>query len=605
MKPYIIAALAVWILSAAAAMIKHTARRRRRIFNPLTTLLAGTFMAEALLEFPLYFLSGYRGVNFSADPMWARVWKSALMSLYRAIKLDGDFDAAQKAADILAQEGERGLALLYSVLVPTVYMLAIVLAIGVVLSFFRNVGAYRRYLMSYFREVYVFTELNERSAALAQSIAENRRCTVVFANVAERYDEKSSLLRERAYGMGAICFKKDILSLKLGAHSSRKSMSFFAIGTDDADNIKRALGIIDEYHSRANTKLYVVSRDIDAGVILNSADKGSMAVICVREARSLIYRMLYDMECRAVSLGEPDIFAKAKPSADGVGKIGAVIVGMGKYGTEMIKALSWFCQMDGYELSIDAFDMDDSETSVFEARCPGLMSCGRSGEPEAAADRRMINIHSAKNVFSADFAEEIKELKNTTLVFVSLGADEINIKAALTLRLLFEKENSHPDIYAAVYNTDLKKAHERAQNSCGQMYDIKFIGDLQSLYSKEVIINRELEDEAKQIHLQWGEEGLFWRNEYNYSSSQASALHARARIACKLQGADKHPDELSDEEKELIGKIEHRRWSVYMRSEGYVYGERRNDLGQQHHDLVDYSSLDSGEQTKNKRMAVL
>ena len=102
-------------------------------------------------------------------------------------------------------------------------------------------------------------------------------------------------------------------------------------------------------------------------------------------------------------------------------------------------------------------------------------------------------------------------------------------------------------------------------------------------------------------------EDEFWTYEYNYRSSMASAIHMKARIACKISGADKKETELSQQERNTIEVLEHRRWNAYMRSEGYVFSgskdkSSRNDLGKMHHDLVDFSSLSEEEKRKDSKV---
>jgi len=120
-------------------------------------------------------------------------------------------------------------------------------------------------------------------------------------------------------------------------------------------------------------------------------------------------------------------------------------------------------------------------------------------------------------------------------------------------------------------------------------------------YTETVIRDSELEEEALQRHLKWGNEEEFWTYEYNYRSSMASAIHMRARILCGIPGADKREENLTEYERDTIEDLEHRRWNAYMRAEGYVFSgstdkKSRNDLAKMHHDLVNYAAL--SEETK-------
>ena len=56
---------------------------------------------------------------------------------------------------------------------------------------------------------------------------------------------------------------------------------------------------------------------------------------------------------------------------------------------------------------------------------------------------------------------------------------------------------------------------------------------------------------------------------------------------------------------EKLKEQEHKRWNVYMRSEGYIYGDKRFDLGKIHHDLKPYSKLPPAEQNKDIRAGLI
>lgn len=60
--------------------------------------------------------------------------------------------------------------------------------------------------------------------------------------------------------------------------------------------------------------------------------------------------MLYEQGCVLLD--------SAREASDGNKKIRAIVFGMGSHGTKMVKALTWFGQMDGYKLEINAFDRD-------------------------------------------------------------------------------------------------------------------------------------------------------------------------------------------------------------------------------------------------------
>ena len=124
-------------------------------------------------------------------------------------------------------------------------------------------------------------------------------------------------------------------------------------------------------------------------------------------------------------------------------------------------------------------------------------------------------------------------------------------------------------------------------------------GDIKTSYSKDVILRSEVEVKAKERHLLWDAEHLFWDYEYNYRSSLASAIHHKMKIELGIPYADVPPEKRPYEERELLRKLEHCRWSAYVRSEGYTFGEVRNDLAKKHPCLIPYEQLSDKDKEKD------
>jgi len=488
----------------------------------------------------------------------------------------------------------------YQVWSVVLLVLAPAFTFGFVLSLFKNMSANLQYFFAYFKEAYIFAALNEKSLVLARDIKDSHpKAAIVFTDVLEDGEDGPRELVGEAKKIGAICFKKNILSVDFSKHSAKKAIFFFAIADNETENLNQSLELIETYQDRENTHIYVFSTKIESEILLTSVEKGQVKVRRVNEVKSLVNRVLYER-------GEI-IFNSATQGADGLKHISAVVIGMGRHGTEMVKALSWFGQMNSYRLEINAFDKDPLAQERFTALAPELMSPAYNGVTVEGEAQYKITIHSNADVETISFANEIAKIRDASYVMVALGNDDVNINTAVRLRMYFERMGIHPVIQAIVYNTHQKQALRSLKNYRGQEYDIDFIGDMESSYTETVIIDSDLEEDALQRHLKWGKEEEFWTYEYNYRSSMASAIHMRARIKCGIPGAEKKGEDLTPEERYIIEVLEHRRWNAYMRSEGYVFSgstdkSSRNDLAKMHHDLVDFESLT--EEVKRKDSSV-
>lgn len=573
-----------------------------RLMQPFTVLIIGVFVSAFTLLLPIY-INMHIGQGFS-------VAKTILLTFHNALRLfvGESFDLIRSNVDIL----ELPIVPYYSFLASCLYTAAPLLTVGAILSFFRNLFAYLRYVCGAFRKAYVFSELNDRSITLAEDIAKNDgKAAVIFTDISSHCEEQSHELLERARAIRAIFFKKDILVVNFRIHSKSQKfpLTFFVIGMDETKNVELSLKLIEGYRQRENARLYIFSNHEACKMILASPEPRRLKVRRVDEYQSLIDRQLYE---NGAAFFRDAIYNEKTGEKD----ISAVIIGLGRYGTGMLKSLIWYCQMDGYRLTVDAFDADPLAEERFARQCPEIMDPTLNNHEDKDGEMRcLVRVHAGVSTDSLAFERELKKLKKATYVLVCLGSDEANIKYALELRKLFEQmcrqrirtARPTPRIQAIVQNGSLKKTVCNITTFREEPYNIEFIGDNDTCYTEKVILNPELEQSALQRHLKYGKAEDFWRYEYNYHSSIASAIHLKARMDIGAPGAGKPEEKLTEEEKRTIALLEHRRWNAYMRTQGYVYsGSRekssRNDLGKMHHDLVGFRYLSKEDISKDVRV---
>lgn len=569
----------------AAILAAMSGRSKGRTVSPIHVLFAGIFLSITVSFLPIY--------GELVGDTSLRLLKILVFSIHNTIQV---FTVNVSCTFILETLGRPGgIFPAYSVYMTAAFIAAPVLTFGFVISFFNDFTAGLRCLLGRSRTMYVFSGLDERSLALAEDLAGQGALTV-FADAMA--DDSQELLAD-ARAIGAVCFRRDIPRLRFGYRSRRAKLVFFLLDGDERKDLTQALELVRKYGDWDRAQLYVVSTGIEGELLLAEASKNPMRIRRIDPVRSLIDHTLYEDGHR--------LFENAAPQPDGEKRISAVVLGMGRYGAEMVKALSWYCQMDGYQLRIDAFDADPLAEERFRAQCPELLSERLNGVSVPGEAAYTIRIHAGVDVYTHAFSQRIRALPDITYVFVALGTDEADIRGAVHMRTLAARRGADPQIMAVVHSTERKQALADARNYRGQPYRLQFIGDVKSFWSERVIISSQLEAEALRGHLKWGEESEFWRYEYNYRSSVASAIHRKARRACGMPGADKETGELTPEERDALERLEHRRWNAYMRSEGYVFsGSRdkasRDDMAKTHHDLVPFQAL--SEQDKRKDSAV-
>lgn len=594
------------VLAVVAGVLLHRAELKssglqgsRRILTPFQVFLLCFFFAAVSIFFPIYYVD-----YFVAETGFLKVVESfllAVQNVLRLITLNGEFNNIR---DFLT-DGARVNAVLgaiYSIYAAIVFVAAPLLTAGFVLSFFRGASALLRYSLRPCRELYVFSELNERSLALAKNILSERTRgrVVVFADVFERGEEQSYELVFSARRMGAICVRKDVtdLGLKYARKCERK---IYLIGIDEDENIGQALKLINRHrgtkYDNNRMQFYVFSITAESEALLDSIDNGDMKVRRINENRNLAL----------TEMREHSIFANAIPT-DGKKQIRIAIVGMGGYGRELMKMICCLGQMPGYAVEVHLFDKEGDASERVRALAPEFASfSGVKIEGEAEYD---LVFHAPADVKSAQFAEELASIGGLTGVYVTLGEDELNIETAIRIRTALKRrapENEVP-IYAVVFSATKSGIMERGgiKNMEGKNYNITLIGSLPACYSIQNIEQAELEESALELHTYWAnteaekenDKQTFEHYEYYRRSAMMQAIYRKMRDGLGFVRADETTPS-GRANNDMLRLYEHRRWNTYMRGEGYVWGAVKDHMAKTHPLLVPFDALPEPEKRKD------
>jgi hypothetical protein len=519
----------------------------------------------------------------------------------RLFVLDGEFDALRDL--VISTGASEKLSFCYSVYGAFLYVLAPLLTAGFVLTFIKNVQAYFSYAFNTRKQICYFTELNTKSIILATDVFKTvgKKALIVFTNV--DFNSVDDDLLEQARIINAICFTgKEITEISLKANKKDVVRKIYFISENQEKNVENALTLINKYRTHAvisskNTQFYVFSVSEESAILLDNADNSEIKLRRVDESRNLIYEILRG----------DTLFTKAYEE-NGVKKINALILGSGKHGTELLKALCWYGQMAGYEIEIHVVDKEVGVQNKFYGACPEIEKFnGKRIDGDAYVN---ITFHEGVDVESSTFRKLVTTFGKLTVVFAMLGNDDLNIRASIIIReeygrVLSANENDKPIINATVESPEkssIINVNGGLKNYTGASYDINILGDINNQYSLAVIEQQELENKGLKCHLRWSQTGediindtkKFDNYEYFRRASVAEALYSETRIKLGLLINDDIDDE------ELLKEYEHRRWNAYMRTEGYVYGKTKNAVYKTHPSLIPYERLSKKEKDKDK-----
>lgn len=486
-------------------------RKSKSVFTANKTLFAGTFFSAFAYCLPIYFIK-------------LSTLQAVFASFHHALRffaLDGDFIETIAKFEKFPSE-IREFYISYGAFL---YAFAPLLTFTFILSFFKNLLSHLKYALCFWAHTHVFSELNEKTLALATDISKNQkpflffipRCLVVFTDVIDKKEELSLELVGNARRIGALLFRKDLESIHFKRKNSPRKLSFYLISDDESEKIHHTERIIKHYDYK-KTELRVFSDDIRLELLLSANETENIKVIRVNDIQSLIYHNLYTNGI--------NLFKRAREDKDGKKIISAVIVGLGKYGKEMLKALTWYCQMTDYKLKINVFDADKNADIKFAALCPELMSPEYNRVLKEGEPYYDITVHPGVDVAVPGFEEEIRKISDATYFFVSLGNDETNLNVSTKIRAISERvsytgDGHKPDIETIIFDSNIRKAMgiswEDVNNSEGakpkgvvnyksQPYNILMTGDLEHFYSEETVINSKLVDAGFNVHATYSTE---------------------------------------------------------------------------------------------------
>ena len=587
-------ALAVAVLAIMIAFTVFIIVSKKRIKYPIAVYILLTFLGGTLIFYPIYWDS------FDGEVL--RFIKTVLVSAHTAIvlfTLNAGFDYILDAGESLSAIGVTFKSF-YNLVAAIFYILAPVMTAGFVLSFLKSFKSLIRFKFSAKKEVFIFSELNKKTVNLALSVNEAKpKAVIVFCDVSDQTREDNNDAIESLLDIKAIIFQKDISSLKLHHHSKdqKRGVHFFIISEDDEKNLLQYNALLKSYSNMENGKIYLFSRSSQGDLTFNQFSEKKIKCRKYDSDFLIIYNYLYEHGV--------NIFKTAREVKGEDKLISIVIVGFGLNGKMLTKALAWFCQMDGYQQEINVYDADQKASSRFAEQAPELLKeeFAHPTNPEEA--QYIINIHDGIEVGTKEFLDEIDAVADrATFVFTCLGDDERNLDTAMKIRMLLERHNNKAPIVSVVYTSD-KEYINKATNFKDQPYGIECIGSYENTYSYDFVINSPLEKAAIGVHTRYDSSTMsLFSYAYNFRSSCASAIHEKVRSELGINGSNKKASERTPEEISATEVLEHKRWSAWIRSEGYIYNPVRNDLAKTHHDLRYFSDLDEATRRKDSIVGI-
>lgn len=565
---------------------------RKQGASRIQYLGAGVFLASVAMCFPVMNMQENAGITLA-------------MCISHSIRMFVVDTGADDILSMLTRDMLGSMLLPYKMLAATLYLLAPVFTLGVVLQYFSNTFERLRMRLKKKHDLYIFSELNTRSLEIATDMwscakKAGRRLEIVFC-CSDKKDGVNTDQEKSARKLNAVLLPEEIIHVRL--NSQRRRVNYYIISEDDDANVDQTLKMIHDMTSgsawytkqrlcQRNVTLHCYATNAEAEILLDAKDKQDLKVVLVDEVRDAVYEQLYEY---------PLYMNQMKTGGAKQNTLTLLIVGGGKAGCEFLKAAVWSGQMISYKLNIHLFDLEGTNLQErLEEECPELLAEGGSYQ---------ICIHEG-DVFSSIMQNELDALGQVDYCVSALGDDERSIRAAVWMRRHFCAKTGYTKPFICAYVQSLAKkmaVSELSENTrrktslsygivpfgCGGVYygnesDAAFVLEylglgVQSHYFR---LNRGSDAESRRYAVQ-----NFYEKQGNRRSSIANGMHISTKLWEMGYGILRVPEKgeelecyrrcvkpvdfaeilssLSETERAAYYNLEHERWMAYVRTEGW------------------------------------
>ena len=444
-----------------------------------------------------------------------------------------------------------------------------------------------RWIMHWRNDVHIFSDMNERSLELANSIRDQEQWSPIIFCSADDSSMKGETyinykkLRALALKttMKELTFSRYLLGRKIHLH-------FYQINDDSDTNISGLHEIVNEFHqlsqksnksTRCKIEIVVFSTDqttpdyIDAERAFlrnNSALADNISLVLYNELLLSCYNLLFN---------HPYVEEATNNTRH------LLLVGGGHFGKEFIKMVAWTSRLYSFRTTLDVIDKD-SDRIANELR----LAC-----PDLDFSLHNITFHKA-NVYEGNFEDTLNVIRTKLnpspasnnvfcdYIVVSLGNDQVTYDTATMLRQYCLRNSSRKNYFIALKILDKIKADAIKTLPSDKTNSVKYevFGGIPTIYNIDKLHNFPIKEIAEDIHLYTNvyitnpnlqktdkqvikEIKRYYDSEYLQSSSYSCALHLKFK---KILLTEK---ELSDTLLEELARYEHDRWCSYMQTKGF------------------------------------
>ena len=547
-----------------------------------------------------------------------------------------EYTVAGKA--FLESSGLPNWAFAYGLFISIMNICAPILGGALLLDIIAGIFPVVRIKLHPFRHKYVFSGLNERSVALAEDIIRNgnyrkldkdckRRPLLIFTGTGGDPDSVSELFT-RAKNLGGLCVSCDLFDLSLRRSTA---VTYLLINGKTSDNITSFSRLVSRQASgkdclfplpseggQPRTKIFVfIQEGYESDTVYKMAQSSpagdKIIVRAIKDYMNAAINLMWSVPLFLPLLEEDGAPAKKK-------ELNITIIESGYVAFEVFKAVFWCGQMLDTDLNVNVVTSDkEGFRKLVEDTCPELTDCCRKGSEKlrvSASDKdetrnppylnSLTYTEVADPMLLSEYPEEI--FTKTHYYVIALRDDTLDIKLTgiidrklAALRLAHRCNTSSPGcpgnvvIAPAVFNSELAHAIKVTEpDPLGSGAMIVPFSTFEDRFCCRNVFMTEFSHDALELHRLYmkSDSGRYIKDAYSETANNVRSAHAPYKMFSLglLKRTNKTDSEGNDlfyelnfdgkhtiTEKEYysLAWLEHRRWTAFLRSQGFTVHDSR------------------------------
>lgn len=476
----------------------------------------------------------------------SRIMYCVNLSIYMVLKVFTFNSNTEEIMKYYINFGEY--AKLVELYVQVLFILATIMTFTIILDIFSNYYMDKKIKYYPYKTRHIFYNSNSSHINASYDIAKKYKGKIIFSSTNEGSHKIPN---------GSLITKNDIIETfnKINKYSEENR---FYILEDSLQATMAAVELINIYGNKeTKDKLFVQDNKhiIRMYIEERMLDDKQFKIRIINKEKDTLYNYFYQNTATLFYALQKNV----------------IIIGDDEKSLEVLKIILWLNQILNNEICINYVYKEEATEKKIKELMPGIFE---KGGYEFNYKIMFFRVSSFESEY---LSRVIHEFNDTATIFWSLDSEIENIKLSYCI------SNNEKLLFKFVLVENLINECIIANNENIRIIDFGKIN---------LHLESELEKKALCLHKRYSElsvEKNFFNSEYNYYSSLARAIAARFE------------EEYFKENESIFDrrKVEHNRWSIFLKTEGWTLGNKIENNKKVHNLLVAFELLDDMEKDKD------